>query len=91
MSLDEDESQVLYTKLPLKTISDLIKDTAGNGFESSNEFKKTLCDCGTEFLCFVFSEAVDQRKRKRVSPDDVFAALRKLGFDSYAEMVEKEL
>ncbi|XP_054808029.1 nuclear transcription factor Y subunit B-5-like isoform X1 [Prosopis cineraria] len=80
--------------LPIANVGRIMKQILPQNAKISKEAKETMQECASEFISFVTSEASDKcrkERRKTVNGDDICWALKALGFDDYAEPLQRYL
>ncbi|KAI9123259.1 hypothetical protein K1719_006148 [Acacia pycnantha] len=80
--------------LPIANVGRIMKQSLPQNAKISKEAKETMQECVSEFISFVTGEASDKCKkerRKTVNGDDICWALKTLGFDDYAEPLQRYL
>ncbi|XP_054808030.1 nuclear transcription factor Y subunit B-5-like isoform X2 [Prosopis cineraria] len=80
--------------LPIANVGRIMKQILPQNAKISKEAKETMQECASEFISFVTSEASDKcrkERRKTVNGDDICWALKALGFDDYAEPLQRPM
>jgi len=80
--------------LPIANVGRIMKQILPPNAKISKDAKETMQECVSEFVSFVTGEASDKchkEKRKTVNGDDVCWALGTLGFDDYAQPLQRYL
>lgn len=80
--------------LPIANVSRIMKKALPSSAKVSKDARETMQECVSEFISFITSEASDkclQEKRKTINGDDILWAMATLGFEKYAEPLQRYL
>ncbi|KAF9202335.1 hypothetical protein BGZ59_002213 [Podila verticillata] len=90
----EDDSRDQDRLLPIANVARIMKKSLPESAKISKDAKEVVQGCVSEFITFITSEAgqrCQQENRKTVNGDDILFAMKSLGFENYAIVLQEYL
>ncbi|KAG0353017.1 Nuclear transcription factor Y subunit B-3 [Podila minutissima] len=90
----EEDSKDQDRLLPIANVARIMKKSLPENAKISKDAKEVVQGCVSEFITFITSEAgqrCQQENRKTVNGDDILFAMKALGFENYATVLQEYL
>ncbi|KAG0025446.1 hypothetical protein BGZ82_010001 [Podila clonocystis] len=90
----EEDSKDQDRLLPIANVARIMKKSLSENAKISKDAKEAVQGCVSEFIIFITREAgqrCQQENRKTVNGDDIIFAMKALGFENYANVLQEYL